>query len=72
VTLSCLRRFVAGLSPRRAGVEASPVCVRFVANTAATVQVFLGGLLFYISSIIPSMFHTHLCLETTFSRKTKT
>jgi hypothetical protein len=62
--LSCLRRSVVGLQPQKPGFHTGFVRMRFLADKMAMEQVLLPALPFSPVSIIPSMLHTHLHLNT--------
>jgi hypothetical protein len=55
-----LRRPLAGLSPRRDGLDIRPVQVRFLVNKVAFIQSFLRVLLFSPTSMLPPTFHSHI------------
>jgi len=54
-----LRRSVAGLSPRRSGLNPRPVRVGFVLHKVTLGQIFLRVLRFPPVNVIPPMLHDH-------------
>jgi hypothetical protein len=65
-----LRRSVAGLSPRRSGLNPEVSPCEFLVGKVALWQVSLPVLRFSLVIIIPPTFHTHLYLNITIIRRT--
>ena len=65
-----LRRLVAGLSPRKPGLDPGLVHVRFVVDKVTLGHVFLRLLRFSPVSIIPPLLRTHLHIQFAVIRRT--